>query len=275
MPVPSGSSRWPGAATTSSSSRRTAGASPTRTAPDRAPLPARVFRRRRRRALSLGGDEGRVHLDYFNADGGLASFCANGTRCAARYAVTRRLVADGTPVLETGWALIPARVDGELVSLDLPPLPMPDDPLPIFGDGLPATGIPMHVGVPHLVVFVDGDLSSPGRREPRTAAAKPLGPSRGSQRELRASPARDRSRCGRTSGASKAETLACGSGVVASAVTAARLGLVAPRSPARRRSGVAFTVALTDNETGLVEASLTGDAREIFEAELNEEAWQE
>src|SRR5512143_2476411 len=40
-----------------------------------------------------GGDEGRIHLDYFNADGGLASFCANGTRCAARYAVTRRLVA--------------------------------------------------------------------------------------------------------------------------------------------------------------------------------------
>ena len=57
-----------------------------------------------RRGLSVGADgalflsgggEGRVHLDYFNADGGLASFCANGTRCAARYAVTRRLVAGG------------------------------------------------------------------------------------------------------------------------------------------------------------------------------------
>ena len=58
-----------------------------------------------RRGLSVGADgalflsqgEGsRVHLDYFNADGGLASFCANGTRCAARYAVTRGLV-DGRP----------------------------------------------------------------------------------------------------------------------------------------------------------------------------------
>src|ERR1700692_2082165 len=54
-----------------------------------------------RRGLSVGahgalfltqGEDSRVHVDYFNADGGLASFCANGTRCAARYAVTRGLV---------------------------------------------------------------------------------------------------------------------------------------------------------------------------------------
>src|SRR5215471_16508618 len=67
-----------------------------------------------------GGDEGRIHLDYLNADGGPASFCANGTRCAARYAVLRRLVAGSSPVLETGWAVIPADVaDGE-VTLKLP-----------------------------------------------------------------------------------------------------------------------------------------------------------
>src|SRR5215472_323607 len=108
--------------------------------------------------LLSGGTDGRIRLDYFNADGGLASFCANGTRCAARYAVTRRLVSDGAPVLETGWAVIAARVAGDLVTLELPPVELPDDPIPVFGDGLPATGIPLRVGVPHLVVFVDGDL---------------------------------------------------------------------------------------------------------------------
>ena len=70
----------------------------------------------------------------------------------------------------------------------------------------------------------------------------------------------------------EAETLACGSGVVASAVTAARLGL-APPVTCVTRSGVAFTVALTDDETS--RTSLTGDAREISSGELNEEAWQE
>src|SRR6266545_2960813 len=120
-----------------------------------------------RRGLSVGADgalflsgggEGRVRLDYFNADGGLASFCANGTRCAARYAATRRLVAGNSPVLETGWAVIPARVEGELVTLELPPVAPPGIPVAVSGDGLPATGIPIEVGVPHLVVFVAGDL---------------------------------------------------------------------------------------------------------------------
>src|SRR6266571_8690326 len=77
-----------------------------------------------RRGLSVGADgalflsggaESRIHLDYFNADGGLASFCANGTRCAARYAVLRRLVVDQELVLETGWGNVGARVSGESV----------------------------------------------------------------------------------------------------------------------------------------------------------------
>src|SRR5215472_1509941 len=63
-----------------------------------------------RRGLSVGADgalflragrDGEVHLDYFNADGGLASFCANGTRCAARYAMRRGLAQNQEPVIET------------------------------------------------------------------------------------------------------------------------------------------------------------------------------
>src|SRR6266542_4215743 len=76
-----------------------------------------------------GGDDGRIHLDYFNADGGLASFCANGTRCAARYAVTRRLVVDQELVLETGWGNIGARVSDESVTLALPDVIAPDEPI--------------------------------------------------------------------------------------------------------------------------------------------------
>src|SRR5215471_14065512 len=70
-----------------------------------------------------GGQEGRVHLDYFNADGGLADFCANGTRCAARYAVRRHLANGERLVMETGWGPIPARVEEEMVTLFLRPLP--------------------------------------------------------------------------------------------------------------------------------------------------------
>ena len=61
-----------------------------------------------RRGLAVGADgvlflsegsPGKLRLDYFNADGRLASFCANGTRCAARYAVARKLVEGREAVL--------------------------------------------------------------------------------------------------------------------------------------------------------------------------------
>ena len=237
-----------------------------------------------RRGLSVGADgalflsggaEGQIRLDYFNADGGLASFCANGTRCAARYAVTRRLVAGETPVLETGWAPISARVSGEKVTLRLPLLPLPGQPLPIFGEGLPGNAVPIEVGVPHLVVFVSGDLAE----LPVERVAPPL-------RHHAAMPEGANVNFVKVTGPGtiavrtyergvEGETLACGSGVVASAVVAARAGLVAPPLACVTRSGVAFTVTFLEREGAIREAELTGDAREIFSAELNEEAWKE
>jgi diaminopimelate epimerase len=237
-----------------------------------------------RRGLSVGADgalflsgggEGRIHLDYFNADGGLASFCANGTRCAARYAVARRLVAGETPVLETGWAPIAARVRGEEVTLHLPALPLPGEPLPIFGEGLPGNGTPIEVGVPHLVVFVPGDLAElpiAGLAPPlRHHAALPHGANVNFVKVTGPNTIAVRTYERGVEG----ETLACGSGVVASAVVAAREGLVTTPVVCVTRSGVAFTVAFVQREGAIVEAELTGDAREIFSAELNEEAWRE
>ncbi len=217
---------------------------------------------------------GRVHLDYFNADGGLASFCANGTRCAARYAATRGLVAGEELEIETGWARIRARVGKERVTLHLPALPPSAAPVPVSGDGLPAAGTPMCVGVPHLVVFVGSDLAAlpidrvapPLRRH----ADLPDGANVNFVEVLS-----DRRLTIRTfERGVEGETLACGSGVVASAVVAAREGRVRPPVVCETRSGVSFTVAFTPSEGAISDATLEGDAREIFTAELNEEAWK-
>jgi diaminopimelate epimerase len=72
----------------------------------------------------------------------------------------------------------------------------------------------------------------------------------------------------------EAETLACGSGVVASAVVAARAGRLSPPVRCGTRSGVDFTVTFREEGGFLLDATLTGDAREIFSAELTEEAWK-
>jgi diaminopimelate epimerase len=237
-----------------------------------------------RRGLSVGADgalfvatsgPGRVRLDYFNADGGLASFCANGTRCAARYAAARGVVPDAELEIETGWARIRAAVGRDRVTLHLPPLPPAGDPVRVSGDGLPPQGTPMRVGVPHLVVFVEpgrladlpvARLAPPLRRHPdlpdgaNVNFVEVTGPDRLAVRTFERGV--------------EGETLACGSGVVASAVVAARDGRVRPPVACGTKSGVSFSVAFTPSDASISDATLEGDAREIFTGELAEEAWK-
>ena len=236
-----------------------------------------------RRGLSVGADgalflapsrEGRLRLDYFNADGGAASFCANGTRCAARYAASHGLASD-EPVLETGWTTIRATVaDGGEVTLHLPPLAAPGKPVRVSGEGLPASGTPMRVGVPHLVVFVEGDLARldvarvapPLRRHPDL----PEGANVNFVRVL----APDRIAVRTFERGVEGETLACGSGVVAAAAVAAAQNRAEAPLLCETKSGVVFRVALSrSGGGGICDATLTGDAREIFSGELREEAF--
>jgi len=236
-----------------------------------------------RRGLSVGadgalflspGETGHVRVDYFNADGGHASFCANGTRCAARYAVRHQLVARVNPTLETGWGPIEARVDGERVTLALPPVSPPGDPIPISGRGLPPTAIPLEVGVPHLVVFLRGDLGK--------LAIDRLAPPLRNHPKL---PDGANVNFVKTAGANRievrtfergveGETLSCGSGVVAAAIAAGRQGMAASPVACGTKSGVELSVEFQDDGATFTHVRLTGDAREVYRGELTEEAWK-
>jgi diaminopimelate epimerase len=230
-----------------------------------------------------GGDDGRVHLDYYNADGGLASFCANGTRCAARYAVTRRLVGDAELILETGWGQIAARVDDETVTLSLRDVLAPSEPISLgledpqrySTEGLPPTGIPIHVGVPHLVVFVRGDLTAlPIERVGPPLRRHPLLPEGANVNFVRVA-APDRLEVRTWERGVEAETLSCGSGVVASALVASQRGHVELPVACGTRGGVVLTVDGRLEKDVFTGITLTGDAREVYRAELREEAWKE
>ncbi|HTR02045.1 MAG TPA: diaminopimelate epimerase [Thermoanaerobaculia bacterium] len=235
-----------------------------------------------RRGLSVGadgalflskGEKNRVRVDYYNADGGPATFCANGTRCAARYAV-RQGLSESSPTLETGWGAIETRVDGESVTLSLPAVPAPQDPVPISGRGLPPTAIPMKVGVPHLVVFVRGDLGllaidrfgPPLRRHPALPEGANVNFVRAAGENRIAVRSWERGVEG--------ETLSCGSGVVAAAIAASRQGMAASPVTCGTRSGVDLVVEFRDEGEVIVGVRLTGDAREIYRGELQPEAWK-
>ena len=254
------------------------------------PREAETIRRLCRRGTGVGADgvlfvserEGagarrEIRVDYFNADGGRARFCANGTRCAARFAVLRDL-ADAELVAWTGWGAIRATVreDGN-VTLRLPE--------PIALGGSVATFDPegrrvepraasLTVGVPHLVAFcAEGvevetlDLASLGpplRRHPglpegaNVNFASVRGSSRLSVRTFERGV--------------EAETLSCGSGVVASALVAgAERGQIPPVSVATR-SGSALVVDFRLEGSLAHDVTLTGDARLVYEGLLKEEA---
>ena len=158
-----------------------------------------------------------VHLGYRNADGSRGAFCGNGTRCAARAAV-ELLDCNRELMVETGWADIPAVVQGDQVTLELPP--------PDWGPLNPRIDVPetvtgltvLQVGVPHLVAATHGlaelDLATvapPLRRHPD------LGPE-GANVSLYEISDDGTIRLRTWERGVEGETLSCGSGMVATAL---------------------------------------------------------
>jgi diaminopimelate epimerase len=129
--------------------------------------------------------------------------------------------------------------------------------------------------VPHLVVFVRGDLAAlPIERVGPPLRRHPLLPEGANVNFVRvASP--DRLEVRTWERGVEAETLSCGSGVVASALVASQRGHVELPVACATRGGVVLTVDGGLEKDVFTGISLTGDAREIYRADLREEAWKE
>jgi diaminopimelate epimerase len=231
-----------------------------------------------RRGLSVGADgvlvvsaEGPTHVrvQFFNPDGGEA-FCGNGTRCAARYAVLHDLAPEASLVLLTAVGEVPAVVDGDTVSLSLPP---PKDLGEVVLE-LPAAafrGRWVVAGVPHVVIPVTGlaDYRLEGFA-PSLRRHAALGPS-GANVDLVETDATGRVHVRTWERGVENETLACGTGAVAVAL-AARLSGAPESVVVLPRSGSALTVKIAGDPLHPLGAELTGDARLVFEATLDPEA---
>lgn len=236
------------------------------------------------RGLSVGADgliliesspRATFRMRYLNADGSETEFCANGTRCAARFAFLN-VIAPRRMTIETGAGVLPAEIVESKVRLTVP-LPdrfEPVRPLVLSG-GSELRGSHLVVGVPHYVVFVRDelwrlDIDRVGREIRHHAHLAPAGANANFVRidSPTAISVRTWER------GVEAETLACGSGIVASVTTAAVAGRVSSPVIVRTRSGVEVTVEF--ETTGepvrpLRNVTLTGDARVVFRGEIGSE----
>lgn len=211
---------------------------------------------------------------FFNADGSEAEMCGNGARCAARFAHLNG-IAPARMTFETIAGPIQARVEGGRVRVRL------TDPRALalgvrltLNGGTDISADFINTGVPHAVVFVDdpGSADVPGagraiRFHPEFAPA-------GVNANFVRVDGRHAMRIRTYERGVEGETLACGTGSVASAVVAAARGLVDSPVTLTARSGIDLTVHFARSNGTFGEIDLEGDARIVCKGEITREAWE-
>jgi diaminopimelate epimerase len=234
------------------------------------------------RALSVGADglilietsaRATFRMRYYNSDGSFGAFCGNGTRCAARFAFLN-VIAGRKMTIETDAGIVTAEIlDGGQVILALPP-PVsfrPQRPLTVGNQTVHGSSI--LVGVPHYVLFLRDELWSQNITPLGSAIRQhpELRPDGGANvnfvivRDVHSIEVRTYER------GVEAETLSCGSGVVASAVTSALFRKVQSPVSVLTRSGVSYDVSFEIHDGRAEELRLKGDARLIYRATITPE----
>jgi diaminopimelate epimerase len=227
-----------------------------------------------RRGVSIGADglfivtrqsEG-VRMVHFNSDGAKANLCLNGTRCAARLAFELGW-AEGSTRVTTDAGAFEARDAGPTeVELRIP-TPEPEvSELEIRIGELDHRGWLLDVGVPHLVLISDGPIAQ--------APVASLGPvlrhhpavgSAGANIDFVIFPEAHEMQIRSFERGVEAETLACGTGVLASAIVGLRQGLMQLPVEAMTLGGFRIGLRSTaDSEHWL----MRGDARLVAQGDL-------
>ena len=216
-----------------------------------------------------------LRMTYLNADGSLAALCGNATLCSARLALELGIVpANGEFTIETGSGTIRARaLDGnrERPEIDLQPVreirPAVDEVALLTGERRIGFAV---AGVPHLVLLVDDveTVDVVGRGRPlRQLETLPEGAnvnfvSRGGRSGQWRMRTYERGVEG--------ETLACGTGSVATAILLSEWGEATSPVSLTTRSGRILTVRIRpDGECR--HPSLAGEARIVFTGSLGEQ----
>jgi diaminopimelate epimerase len=205
--------------------------------------------------------------DFYNSDGSRAEMCGNGARCFARF-VRRLTGAPGPVTFETVAGVITAAFEGDRVTVNLtPPRDLRlDQGLEVNGQRVTVDSL--NTGVPHAVVFVlDADramvqpLGAALRYHPHFA---PKGTNVNFVQVLAPGSIRVRTYERGVEG----ETLACGTGVTASALIAARRHGFPSPVQVRVQGGDTLEVRFDRHGDGFQNVRLTGPADFVFEGRI-------
>ena len=205
-----------------------------------------------------------LRMRYYNSDGGEAEMCGNGARCFARFAQRLGACRDRL-AFDTAAGLVGATFEGERVRVAMsePHDLRLDEKLTLsWGETMVHF---VNTGVPHAVVLVEDvgqvDVNGVGREIRRHARFAPAGTNVNFVQRLPDGTIRVRT----YERGVEAETLACGTGVTASALVAhMRLGMGSPVA-LRVEGGDTLEVAFRREGERFTNVCLVGPADFVFE----------
>ena len=204
---------------------------------------------------------------FFNADGSEAEMCGNGARCAARFAVLHGL-AGPRLTFETLAGLIEAEVLNHQVQVSM--VDVGDLRLhlaiPLKGETL--AGHFLKVGVPHVVVPVENLEEVPIRQWGREIRFHQMFQPAGTNVNFVRAKGPHALEVRTYERGVEDETLACGTGAVASALIGASLGQVASPVEVHTRGGEILTVSFQLHGKEITQVFLQGDALVVYQGEL-------
>jgi diaminopimelate epimerase len=208
-------------------------------------------------------------IRYLNADGSLASLCGNASLCSTRLAAELGAADPAGMCFETGAGVLSARIRGGLPEIDLQPV----SEVRLETPGIERAAGELRVGfalagVPHLVILCDDvEQVDVARRGPPLRAHPTLAEGanvnwisrRGGRWSIRT-----------FERGVEGETLACGTGAVASAVLLASWGETQPTGATlETRSGRMLEVGLRRVGDHWL-PSLRGEGRVVFRGALED-----
>jgi len=245
--------------------------------------PADLARRLCPRRVSVGAD-GLVVLEpddevdfrwrFHNSDGSEAEMCGNASRCAAKLAV--RLGRAGEKLaFRTLAGIIRAEVSGDRVKVELPRPERLRRGISLALDSASLQADFIVAGVPHAVVLVEDleavDVAGLGAQIRYHAQFAPAG----TNADFISLLGPDWLGLRTYERGVEDETLACGTGAIASALLAHLRGLVASPTRVRVRSGEELVIHYAANPEGLDPwpgaVLMEGQATLVYRAELSQE----
>ena len=204
---------------------------------------------------------------FYNADGSEPEMCGNGGRCAARFAVLNG-IAPAEMSFETLAGIIKAEVKGRRVKLLMAGIGEVRLEQTIPLENATLLGHFLKVGVPHVAVPVADLEAAPVTGWGRAVRFHDLFAPAGTNVNFIQVEGPQSLRIRTYERGVEDETLACGTGAVASALIAARLGQVVSPVTVHTRGGEALTIYFTPQGETFTEVFLEGNALVVYQGEL-------